>query len=73
MHMNHPSRPYFIVLALLTLAACSTNESRIRQEEAEITRKEKAALGHAKTEAERQDIIDDHYTARRMLRSGRAD
>ncbi len=63
----------YAVLALLSLAACSTKESRIRQEEADITRKEKAALGHAKTEAERQDIMDDHDTARRMLRSGRAD
>jgi hypothetical protein len=63
----------YAVLALLTLAACSTTESRIRQEEAEITRKEKVALSQAKTEAERQDIVDDHDTARRMLRSGRAD
>ena len=63
----------YAILAFLTLVSCSTKESRIRHEEAEITRKEKAALGQAKTEAERQDIIDDHHTARQMLRNGRAD
>ena len=71
--MNKISHSYCALVAILTLAACSTKESRIRHEEAEITRDEQAALSQAKTAAERQDIIDDHHTARRMLRNGRAD